>query len=155
MTLPMLEALRTETVRLHLSMHAESGSDLEAHAPCRYRLAPETFYLVKVVATNLSRESSTGSHPAKDIILTNLRIVDHPLTLTLDVNAEPADHIIYEGVLSNVPLGHLNGGESAHTEFSVSFAARGLFELAANAGIWGSIGEGSKVGHGVLKVDIQ
>lgn len=84
-----------------------------------------------------------------------LVLTARPLTLTLDVAMEPADHVIHSGILSDIPVGQLQSGESRELEVPVCFAAGGVFELEAHARLWQDVSEGGKVGHGWLKVDIQ
>lgn len=55
MTLPMLDALRTETVRLQVSVDDDTGAHIDAYAPYRYRLASEHFYFIIIRVLNLSR----------------------------------------------------------------------------------------------------
>lgn len=68
---------------------------------------------------------------------------------------EPADHVVYEGTLSDIPVGRLKCGESVEVEVPISFVASGLFEMSADARIWGVVGEESKVGYGWLKADVR
>lgn len=44
---------------------------------------------------------------------------------------EPPEHALYEGVLSDIPIGRLDIGTSQEVEIPVTFVACGRFELSA------------------------
>jgi trafficking protein particle complex subunit 9 len=48
-----------------------------------------------------------------------------------DIAAEPLENIIYEGVLSNIPIGRVEAGESCTIETALSFLAYGAFDIVA------------------------
>jgi trafficking protein particle complex subunit 9 len=68
-----------------------------------------------------------------------------PLVFSVDVNAEPADHIILEGALADIPIGRLGCGESRELEMAVCFLSFGRFEIKVDVRVSGSV-DGGKVG---------
>jgi trafficking protein particle complex subunit 9 len=69
---------------------------------------------------------------------------------------EPSEHIIYEGVLSAVPIGRLESGESNEMEMSICFLSYGRFEIAVELHFSGAAAhEDSRVGAAQIKVDID
>jgi hypothetical protein len=61
-----------------------------------------------------------------------------PLVLTVDLNLEPAEHVIFEGIISNIPIGRLQSGESDEVETALCFLAYGRFEISAQAWVLGA-----------------
>lgn len=49
----------------------------------------------------------------------------------MDLEANPSEYIIYEGVLTDLPVGRLESGESREITTSVCFLASGHFEISA------------------------
>lgn len=60
-----------------------------------------------------------------------------PLSLIADLSFDPAQHVIYEGVLVDVPVGRLESGESREFEVLVSFVASGRFSLRSDIRVLG------------------
>lgn len=74
------------------------------------------------------------------------------LVLTADTTVDPADHVIQEGVLSEVPIGRLETGEEREFEAPLCFVACGRFRVQVEArAVDGAVG-GAKVGSATLKV---
>jgi hypothetical protein len=63
----------------------------------------------------------------------------------------PAEHIIYEGIISSIPLGHLKAGEIRELETAVAFLSHGRFEMRAEVRILGAPRSERKAGIGQLK----
>ena len=82
------------------------------------------------------------------------RIVS-PLVLTADVLADPSDHVIQEGVLLDIPLGHLDSGESREIETALCFVSCGRFELTAEIRVMGLSRDEGKVGTGLLTAIVR
>ena len=78
-----------------------------------------------------------------------------PLVLTLDLSAEPADYIIYEGTLAEVPVGRLAPGESRVVEMPLSFVSCGHFQLGVEVRELGARPDEGRVGFGMLKAVIE
>lgn len=55
------------------------------------------------------------------------------MTATLDLSMEPAQHVLYEGVLSDIPVGSIDVGQSHELELPVTFVSCGRFEAVADA----------------------
>jgi trafficking protein particle complex subunit 9 len=68
---------------------------------------------------------------------------------------EPSEHIIYEGVLSAVPIGRLESGESKEVQLAIFFLSYGRFEISAEARILGATAQDSRVGAAQLKIDVD
>jgi len=133
MTLPMLETIRTETARVKMSLvryDHEYGTTQEAiiHKCGKYMPRPNEFFYLRTQVTNLS---------------------PLPVILLVDLEINPAEHVIYEGVLSNIPLGHLEAGETRELEMAVSFLSQGRFEIRAEVRVLGASRSerGAGVGH--------
>lgn len=56
-----------------------------------------------------------------------------PLTLSLDLTMEPSEHVIYEGVLNDIPVGELKSGASFDITIPLCFLAYGRFTIWATA----------------------
>jgi len=50
---------------------------------------------------------------------------------TLDLEITPSEHVIYEGALTDLPLGRLESGQSEEFQTSICFLASGHFEISA------------------------
>ncbi|OBZ75570.1 hypothetical protein A0H81_04217 [Grifola frondosa] len=99
MTLPMLEALRVETARVHMSLvsydEVQSATPVTvAQAGGKFLPPPNEFVYLRTKVTNLSSSE---------------------LILTLNLTLEPSQHVIYQGTLADIPLGRLAHGESQET----------------------------------------
>lgn len=77
------------------------------------------------------------------------------MTIVIDLDIDPAEHVIYEGVLSGIPLGHLDPGESRTLETAVIFLSQGRFEVRAEARILGAPRGERSAGVGQLKADVR
>lgn len=53
------------------------------------------------------------------------------MVFTMDLEMEPSDHMVYEGVLSELPVGQLESGESREVDIAVCFLAFGRFGISA------------------------
>ncbi|KAJ7046805.1 TRAPP II complex [Mycena alexandri] len=119
MSLPMLETLRTETASIQMTLHRQEGDD---KVPCTvtggkfYPQSSEFVYL-RTKVTNLSLTSQV---------------------FTVDFDLQSSQHIIFEGLLRDVPIGRLESGESCEVETGLCFLAYGRFEISAEAKVVGS-----------------
>lgn len=68
---------------------------------------------------------------------------------------EPSEHIIYEGVLSAIPIGRLESGESNEVELAICFLSYGCFEISVEVRPLGAAHDDSRVGAAQLKVAIH
>ncbi|CAK5277407.1 unnamed protein product [Mycena citricolor] len=115
MTLPMLETLRTETASIHLSLHT-SESPMVEHGD-KYHPPYSEFVYLRIRVTNNSLTSQI---------------------FTVDLDLQPLQHVIYEGLTRDLPIGRLEPDESHEVETGLCFLAYGRFELSAEARIVGS-----------------
>ncbi|KAA1471141.1 hypothetical protein DENSPDRAFT_775745 [Dentipellis sp. KUC8613] len=139
MTLVMLETLRTETVRVHLTLVRREGDEQSEWATVdkkqgNFLPKPYDYVYLRTRVTNLSLA---------------------PLVLTLDFGMEPSEYVIQEGILSDVPVGRLAQGESYETETPLCFVACGRFELTAEARVLGASGDDARVGFGQLHAIVE
>ncbi|TFK76416.1 hypothetical protein BDN72DRAFT_808930 [Pluteus cervinus] len=109
MTMTMLETLRMETTHVSLSFTRDPNSTSPSQEGdlC---IRPNEFVYIFVEVSNVSVASAV---------------------FTLDLAIEPADHIVYEGVLSGLPIGRLEPGSSWSSTIAMCFLARGRFEVFA------------------------
>lgn len=73
----------------------------------------------------------------------------------IDLDIDPADQVIYEGVLTNIPLGHLEPGESREVETAVCFLSLGRFEIRADVRILGASRSQREAGIGQLRAVVR
>ncbi len=67
-----------------------------------------------------------------------------PLTLRLNVEFEPSEHILYEGVLTGIPVGRLQSEEVHIVSIPLCFLSYGRFTLSATVfSIGENLSEGS------------
>ncbi|PCH38067.1 hypothetical protein WOLCODRAFT_114758 [Wolfiporia cocos MD-104 SS10] len=136
MTLPMLEALRTETARVQMSLFCYDENQSEKAVPrdpsgTKFLPPPNEFMYLRTKIINLS--------PAD-------------LVLTLDLSLEPSQYVVYQGVLSDIPIGRLQPGESEEAELPVVFVSGGRFDFAAEVHVHRRRRDGSGlVGRGQLR----
>lgn len=60
------------------------------------------------------------------------------LVFTVDFDCQSSPHVIFEGLLRDVPIGRLESGESREVETGLCFLAYGRFEILAEAKIVGA-----------------
>lgn len=82
-------------------------------------------------------------------------MVASPLTLTVDLTMEPSEHVIYEGVLGDIPIGQLKSGASYEVETAISFLTYGRFDIGAEVRIAGVPRHERSAGKGELKAVIK
>jgi len=66
----------------------------------------------------------------------------------------PADHVIYEGVLSSIPVGHLEAGDTRELEMALAFLSHGRFDIRAEVRILGAPRSDQKAGVGQLRAEV-
>jgi len=138
MTQPMLEALRTETARVQMSLIRYEGEAVTSIAVdpsgSKYLPPPNEFVYLRTKVTNLS--------PKELVLVANLSL-------------EPAQHTIYQGVLTDIPMGRLAPGESSETELPVAFLSRGRFDVLAEIRALNVSDGPSPIGRGDLRVAVE
>ncbi|KAJ6502507.1 TRAPP II complex [Mycena sanguinolenta] len=119
MTLPMLETLRTETASIAMCLHRQEGPDKIPIPSTGGKCHPPSseFIYLRTKVTNLSLTSQV---------------------FTVDFDCQSSPHVIFEGLLRDVPIARLESGESREIETGLCFLAYGRFEISAEARIVGS-----------------
>ncbi|KAH8106969.1 TRAPP II complex [Cristinia sonorae] len=133
MTQLMLKVLRTEETRVDLSLY-EVDEDRPDEPPQltdfrggRWLPKPNSFVYLRTKITNLSPETLIG---------------------VLDLSFQPAQHIIFEGVSSGIPISKLTNGESFEVEMPITFVSSGRFDLTSQVRRLGQ--PAGWIGHGHL-----
>jgi hypothetical protein len=129
MTLPMLDVFKSDVARLDLSLISCNPSQ-ENTVDGRRVWKPNEFLKLKVRVTNLSCKFSLDLNAGSRSQINSLASAI-PLSLTLDL--EPSDSLIYEGVISDIPVGRLDEGMTRVIELPICFLTNGHFELTAQA----------------------
>ncbi|KXN89239.1 hypothetical protein AN958_05993 [Leucoagaricus sp. SymC.cos] len=107
MTLPMLETLRSDIARIDLRIVSSNFTEKKV-TERRRDLKPNEFVELKAKVTNLSPLSL-------------------PLSLTLEFG--PSDCLVYEGTLSDIPVGRLDAGASREITIPICFLTDGQYEF--------------------------
>ena len=71
----------------------------------------------------------------------------------MDLNMEPSDDILHEGVIQDVPVGYLEPGASREIDTIVCFLAHGYFEVLAEVRLV-EADKTSRAGIGHLKITL-
>jgi trafficking protein particle complex subunit 9 len=82
-------------------------------------------------------------------------LVVQSLVLTADITVDPADHVLQEGVLSDVPIGRLETGGVHEFETPLCFVACGRFSVQVDARAVDGTARDAKVGSATLKVVVS
>ncbi len=77
------------------------------------------------------------------------------LVLTADTAVDPADYVIQEGVLSDMPIGRLKAGEERKLEVPLCFVACGRFRVQVEVRAMDGAVRGPKVGFAMLKAVVS
>ena len=72
------------------------------------------------------------------------------LVFTINIRMEPTEHIVYWGVLTDIPLGRLESGACAEVEVPVCFLCFGRFEVKAEVRTLGMSHSDHSAGTGRL-----
>jgi hypothetical protein len=74
----------------------------------------------------------------------------------MSLSLSPSEHVLYEGVLSDVPVGRLESGKAREIEMGICFVSEGRFELHAEVRVVGcDVDEDAKAGEGDLCVLVR
>ncbi|GJE90813.1 TRAPP II complex [Phanerochaete sordida] len=137
-TQPMLNSTRVEQARLHLALwcHEESTDELKP-IPTRagvYQPPLNELVYLRTKVTNLSKT---------------------PRTFTVNFVLDPPQHILFEGVLSDIPVGRLASDEAYEFDTPVTFVACGRFELTAFITDPSSVADRDRLGRSLVKAAVQ
>ena len=78
-----------------------------------------------------------------------------PLVFTVDLEVEPAEHVVHEGILTDLAIGRLDGGESKEVETALCFIAYGYFEIFAQVRAFDTSHVDTRAGLGRLIVIVR
>ncbi|KAF8201813.1 transport protein particle complex subunit, partial [Pholiota molesta] len=123
MTLHMLEAFRLEIAHISLSIDCDEDNEI-TKGGLRYYPKANEFVQLRTRVSNL---------------------MPYPVVFTLDYEANPSEHLVFEGVLTDLPVGRLESGESREIVSSLCFLACGRFEILAKARSYGASEADSRV----------
>ncbi|KAJ3559110.1 hypothetical protein NM688_g536 [Phlebia brevispora] len=137
LTQRMLDALRVEPVRVEMSL-------------CLYADAERR-------ADSLSCEGGVYYPPLNEFVclrvkLTNLSPSQH--TLTVNFTMDPAQYILYEGVLMDVPVGRVDIDQSQEIELPVTFVSCGRFEIFGDVYVNGPEDK-RRIARGQLRASVE
>ncbi|KAJ3516627.1 hypothetical protein NLJ89_g1004 [Agrocybe chaxingu] len=111
MTMHMLETFRLEVAHVSLVLDLEDNTpENRGRTGARQYPKANEFVQLKARVTNLTSS---------------------PVVFTLDLEANPSEYLIYEGVLTDLPVGRLQSGEFREIVTSLCFLSSGHFELSA------------------------
>ena len=77
------------------------------------------------------------------------------MNLTVNLSMDPASHILYEGVLADIPIGRLATTQSKVFELPVSFVSCGRFEISVDAFHFESSRKKSRQARGQLRAAVR
>lgn len=71
------------------------------------------------------------------------------------MNLDPFQHVLAEGVLSDIPVARLESGQVYEFETPVTFVSCGRFELSGVIQDPGHTGDTDRLGRGLLKAMVR
>jgi trafficking protein particle complex subunit 9 len=78
-----------------------------------------------------------------------------PLILTANLFFEPSKHTIFQGMLMDIPMGRIEGGQERELNTPICFVSCGKFELRAEIHIFDASQDEGVVGKGQLIVIVK
>lgn len=76
--------------------------------------------------------------------------------MTMSFSISPSEYVLYDGVLSDIPVGQVEVGEEKDIEFGLCFVSEGRFDIGVQAWVVdGDADEEAKAGEGKLRVLVQ
>lgn len=136
LTLPMLKALRTDKVQVDLTLIVDSldSSPQELdYSGGKYIASPNEMLYLRIEVANSSLS---------------------PLAMTLDLIFDPAEQVLWEGVLSNMAIGKLKPDETKTVEVPLCFLCTGRFEIGAEVRIMGAMKD-SRAGASRICISVR
>lgn len=74
----------------------------------------------------------------------------------MDIEMEPSEHIVSEGVLSELAVGRLESGETREIDTAICFLSKGRFEISAEVRSYDTPwSDASRAGIGQLIAIVQ
>ncbi|KAG1715705.1 hypothetical protein ID866_1468 [Astraeus odoratus] len=132
MTVDMLNTLKTDLIRVDLSFAREETED---GSPLLLERRGRKF-LTRANTLNKLQVQVTNTNSSALIIMINLSL-------------SPEDHVLFEGTLTDIPLGRIDSGKSKNVDVPLCFLCAGQFEVSAEArkvGVGENIGGQTPVG---------
>jgi hypothetical protein len=155
MTQPMVETLRMEIARVEVSLFScdppHGTHKLIKYHGGKYYPAAQEFVYLRAKITNLS---CTLSLHLKKMSLTRFYKA-MPQVFTIDLEVEPAEHVVYEGVLTDLAVGQLGEGESKELETALCFIAYGHFDISAQVRVFDASRVDTRAGLGRIIAIVQ
>ena len=124
MTLPMLETFRLEIAQISLSLDVTNDPVAIPQHP-----QPNEFVYLRVKVTNLSGMNFFFPIPIKFRVF--MQTTASSMIFTMDLEANPSEYVIHEGVITDLAIGRLKNGESREIITSLCFLASGRFDISA------------------------
>ena len=152
----MLDVLRTNRTRLTLAIidYADQTNGDANDLPSwggKTTGRPNQFVYLRTTLLNQSREFCISI-----ISSFNVYLSADPQILKMNLTLSPSEHVLYEGVQSDIPVGKLNSGEERQVELGICFVSEGRFDLRAEAWLVGyDVDENAKAGEGGLRVLVR
>lgn len=134
----MLEALRTETARVEMSLLSYDED--------------------RTVPVPIDPSGSKSLPPPHEFVYLQTRVTNlsaSELVLTLTLSLEPAQHVLFQGTIRDVPIGRLAPGESQVADTPVVFVSGGRFDCSAEVHALGLAAPLSQVGRGQLRAVVN
>lgn len=106
----MLDTVRLEAAKVELTLVARESDEPIPVVGGRYMPLPNQFVTLQARVENLAEE---------------------PVVFTMDLELDPIESIVFEGILNDIPLGRLEANEARDFSLGVCFLSSGRFELSA------------------------
>ena len=154
LTRPMLDALHTDAVRVSMGLVQYEGDNNSGEGnallPARngkVTASANKFLYLRARVTNMT------SMPNSILLPTSLIMwVASSLALVLSIAASPLEHFLWEGSLTDIPVGRTKSRESKEVEVPLCFVSKGQFEFVGEVRV---LGDSVRSGEGELKVVVQ
>lgn len=154
-TAHMLDVLRTDRVTVKLTL-PENGKNSSRSQGIATAPVNEFVYLRASVKNQSSKLCSTKTFFSFLFFLAGTCLIvstDEELIVALNITIAPGEYVLFDGMMSNVPVGRVKSGETRHMDFGFCFVTEGLFDVRATVAIVTQRGSTtSRTGEGGLRV---
>lgn len=142
MTAPMLKALETDLTRIDLSLVQCCPEETTVRSSGgKFIVTPNTVMNMVIKVTNTGRMS---------IMPVFLLHINHTsastLALMLNLSTSPEEHVLLQGSLTDIAMGHVGSGQSQVVEVPLCFLSLGYFGIAVEARQLGIMREKQRTG---------
>ena len=157
-TQPMLNTLRMEEARLHFSLwQCRPSTDELEPVPLSagiYQPQLNELSYLRIKVVNLSCKSTLS-----EILV----VASCPFwcylavsrTFSLNLLLDPIEHVLYEGLSSDIPIGRLRSRETVEFDTPVTFISCGRFEMSGMLTDSDHLGDSDRLGRGFLKAVVH